>query len=71
MTKRNSGKNIWINWNNETVKSGVCPGEGWFPSYNPRRVTGDSYEPYSGLSEWEQRANKAMAQQAQYNFSNR
>jgi hypothetical protein len=69
-----AGKNVWgrcDDWGNvvEFVKSSEWPeGDGWFAHYPASRVTGDSYEYYTGQSEWEQAANAAMASQANSNF---
>ena len=40
----------------------------YFPAYNPRRVSGASYRPYAGDSEWTLAANAAMKVAANANF---
>ena len=40
----------------------------WVPVYAKSRITGSSYLPYSGSSEWVHAANAAMADEANYNF---
>lgn len=56
------GKNVWVNFYNDTdyVKSETRP-EGYAPAYPKSRLTKRGYAEYTGSSEWEQAANKAMA----------
>lgn len=69
-----AGKNVWGRvdaWGNvvEFVKAEEMPdGDGWFAHYPASRVRGDTYEYYTGQSEWEQEANRAMASAANSNF---
>ena len=60
-TKR-SGKNVWVSFYDDTdfVKSQTRP-EGYVPAYPKSRLTRGGYIEYTGGSEWEQAANKAMA----------
>ncbi len=67
----NAGKNVWINDSGKTVKSDKRPAGDWFAHYPKSRVRGDKFTPYQGRSEWEQAANRAMAAEAQDNFSKR
>lgn len=79
MSKRTTGRNIWTNIDGvviavsedrPTPKTDAELEDGCYPAYNPRRVRGDRYEPYTGSSEWVQAANEAMANAANYNFRN-
>jgi hypothetical protein len=63
-----AGKNVWINWELERVKTDTRPGPDWHPCYPESRVRGDTYTPYRGTTAWEQAANAAMAEQAASNF---
>lgn len=61
MTKNiRNGKNVWTDGTNK-IKSETRP-EGYYPAYPASRVHGNSYEYYSGNTEWEKAANKAMSQ---------
>lgn len=79
--KVRTGENVWV----RLADSGVSeeleivqkvvqpedPGSEFVPHYNPRRVTGSSYEYYEGSSDWVREANRAMASKANYNFRNK
>ena len=69
MATLKAGRNVWMSSTGETVKSDVRPGYMWYPLYNERRVTGDSYLPYPGNSVWERQANAMMRSDAQSNFA--
>lgn len=59
---KRSGKNVWVNFYDDTdfVKSETRP-EGFVPAYPKSRLVKGGYIAYTGNSEWEQAANKAMA----------
>ncbi len=73
-------ENLWalVTMTGETIRTAVQPDEPdnedgtgwttWVPVYAQSRITGDSYLPYSGTSDWVQMANEAMASKANYNF---
>lgn len=67
-----AGKNVWENMDGDRVRSKKRPAEDQFNYWTPvvprARVTGASYTPYHGGSEWERLANAAMADEAQSNF---
>lgn len=69
-----AGKNVWgrvDDWGDVVgyvVSSEMPEGDGWFAHYPASRVRGDTYEYYTGRSEWEQEANRAMASAANSNF---
>lgn len=71
-----AGIGAWVRWGGEDgetiiayVRSDARPaGEGWAPYYPASRVSGDSYEYYTGRSAWEIAANEAMASEANANF---
>lgn len=68
---KNTGPNIWVNADGETVKSAERPeGDCWFAAFNPRRVSGSSYTPYRGLDEWSYAANEGLKADANHNFRN-
>lgn len=61
------GKNVWFNADtNETIQSTTRPGLEWFTYYPPTRTRGNTYRPYAGRSEWEQMANREMADACAY-----
>ena len=77
MSNIRCGENIWVRYDavGKPVtfeKSASRPeGEDWFPYFSPNRVTGDSYRPYQGTSEWVGSANQAMREEANANFRRR
>lgn len=62
--------NCWTD--GETViKSHAQTSKYPYPVYNPRRVTGSTYQPYaarSGSPAWVAAANRAMERRARYNY---
>lgn len=64
-------KNTWTDGAGNIIKSDERPGEYWWPVINPRRVTGDTYHPYTGNGAWVRAANRLMASHAQSNWQRR
>jgi len=62
--------NRWINTETgkRTTSADRPEGYGWEPVWNPRRVTGATWEPYRRGTEWAVAANAAMCRQAAANF---
>jgi hypothetical protein len=71
MATLKAGKNVWTDGNGNFTTTDTHPGAGWYPHYNERRVTGDSYLPYQGSSDWVVLANRFMRQAAQSNFQHK
>ena len=68
MKTKLSGMNIWMNQEGQIKHSPTRPDGEWYAAYAERRVHGDTYSPYMGNSEWEQNANREMANAARSNF---
>jgi hypothetical protein len=62
----------WTNDNGITFTAGEKPAGGeWHPVWAASRVRGDSYTPYDGHTEWDQMANREMAETARSNFEHK
>jgi hypothetical protein len=66
-------RNLWQLFHDDEifVRSRSCPGPGWFPVVNWRRVHGDRYTPYVGKSDWVVAANRKLALLARDNRQRR